>query len=86
MPVLDVSCYSLNLHCNNIVIYLDHSISVLKAIPRCKHIALIHDDFLPRTATPLVSWCKHVVLTLQILSFHQALSTMTIQDTLDDGN
>jgi len=59
MPVLDVSCYSLNLRCNNVVIYLDHSISVLKAIPWCKHIALIKDDFLPRTATPLVSWCKH---------------------------
>jgi len=59
MPVLDVSCYSLNLRCNNIVIYLDHSISVLKAIPWCKHIALIQDDFLPRTTTPLVSWCKH---------------------------
>jgi len=59
MPVLDVSCYSLNLRCNNVVIYLNHSISVLKVIPWCKHIALIQDDFLPRTATPLVSWCKH---------------------------
>jgi len=59
MPVLDVSCYSLNLHCNNVVIYLDHSISVLKAIPWCKHIALIQNDFLPRTTTPFVSWCKH---------------------------
>ena len=59
MPVLDVSCYSLNLRCNNVVIYLNHSISMLKAIPWCKHIALIQDDFLPRTATPLVSWCKY---------------------------
>ena len=60
MPVLDFSFSFLNLHFNNVVIYLDHSISVLKALPWCKLIALIQDDFLPRTATPLEDVFKSI--------------------------